>query len=152
MQAQLEQVGEGPSSYANANQNYGTTASPGPMQGQNTGSSSFGGVDFQKGCYPGQEVVARSQYRGTTKRRTFLFESEVVASPGQDVFIAGAEGEPAGTVANAAPSPEGGGSALIELRLAALGGGELRLGSGDGPALRRAALPYPVAIDAEATA
>ena len=68
------------------------------------------------------------------------------------MFVAGAEGEPAGTVANAAASPEGGGSALIELRLAALGDGELRLGSGDGPALRRAALPYPVAIDAEATA
>ncbi len=111
-----------------------------------------GGVDFQKGCYPGQEVVARSQYRGTTKRRTFLFEGEAVATPGQDVFLAGAEGEPAGTVANAAASPEGGGSALVELRLAALGDGELRLGSGDGPALRRAALPYPLAVDAEATA
>ena len=41
-----------------------------------------GGVDFQKGCYPGQEVVARSQYRGTTKRRTFLFESDAVAGAG----------------------------------------------------------------------
>jgi len=110
-----------------------------------------GGVDFQKGCYPGQEVVARSQYRGTTKRRTFLFEGEAVASAGQDVFAAGAAGEPAGTVANAAASPEGGGSALIELRLAALGG-ELRLGSGDGPVLHRAALPYAMPIDTEATA
>ena len=111
-----------------------------------------GGVDFQKGCYPGQEVVARSQYRGTTKRRTFLFDGEVLAHPGQDVFLAGSEGEPAGTVANAAASPAGGGSALVELRLAALGDGELRLGSADGPALRRAALPYPVAVDAEAAA
>jgi folate-binding protein YgfZ len=111
-----------------------------------------GGVDFQKGCYPGQEVVARSQYRGTTKRRTFLFEGEALAVPGQDVFLPGAQGEPAGTVANAAASPAGGGSALIELRLAALGDGELRLGSADGPALHRAALPYPVAVDAEAAA
>jgi len=111
-----------------------------------------GGVDFQKGCYPGQEVVARSQYRGTTKRRTFLFDGEALAHPGQDVFLAGSEGEPAGTVANAAASPAGGGSALVELRLAALGDGELRLGSADGPALRRAALPYPVAVDAEAAA
>jgi len=111
-----------------------------------------GGVDFQKGCYPGQEVVARSQYRGTTKRRTFLFDGAVVAQPGQDVFLAGAAGEPAGTVASAAPAPEGGGSALVELRLAALGDGELRLGSIDGPVLQRAALPYPVALDAEATA
>ena len=112
-----------------------------------------GGVDFQKGCYPGQEVVARSQYRGTTKRRTFLFEGDTVASAGQDVFAVGAGGEPAGTVANAAPSPEGrGGSALVEVRLAALGEGELRLGSADGPVLHRAALPYPVALDAEAAA
>ena len=111
-----------------------------------------GGVDFRKGCYPGQEVVARSQYRGTTKRRTFLFDGDAPAHPGQDVFLAGSPGEPAGTVANAAASPAGGGSALVELRLAALGDGELRLGSADGPVLHRAALPYPVAVDAEAAA
>ena len=35
-----------------------------------------GGVNFKKGCYPGQEVVARSQFRGTLKRRTFLFEAD----------------------------------------------------------------------------
>jgi folate-binding protein YgfZ len=29
----------------------------------------IGGVDFQKGCYPGQEIVARAQYRGEVKRR-----------------------------------------------------------------------------------
>ena len=112
-----------------------------------------GGVDFQKGCYPGQEVVARSQYRGTTKRRTFLFEGDAVASAGQDVFLAGPAGEPVGTVANAAPWPEGlGGSALVEVRLAALGQGELRLGNADGPVLRRAELPYPLLLDAEAAA
>jgi folate-binding protein YgfZ len=111
-----------------------------------------GGVDFKKGCYPGQEVVARSQYRGTTKRRTFLFEGDALARPGDDVFLAGAAGEPAGTVANAAASPAGGASALVELRLAALEGGELRLGGADGPVLRRVALPYPVAVDSEAAA
>ena len=110
-----------------------------------------GGVDFQKGCYPGQEVVARSQYRGTTKRRTFLFDAATLAQPGQDVFVAGSAGEAAGTVANAAPAPGGGSSALVELRLAALGETELRLGSADGPALRPAALPYSLPIDAEAT-
>ena len=44
MNAQLDQVGEGPSSYQH--QNVGTT-SPNPVQGQHTGSGSFGGVDFQ---------------------------------------------------------------------------------------------------------
>jgi len=112
-----------------------------------------GGVDFRKGCYPGQEVVARSQYRGTTKRRTFLFESDSPAMAGQDVFLAGGAGEPVGTVANAASRPGGAGSvALVEVRLAALGDGELRLGSADGPALRRVDLPYPVPVEAEAAA
>ena len=54
-----------------------------------------GGVDFKKGCYPGQEVIARSQYRGTTKRRTLLFDCDSVPTAGQDVFVAGAANEPA---------------------------------------------------------
>ena len=111
-----------------------------------------GGVDFQKGCYPGQEVVARSQYRGTTKRRTLLFDCDSVPTEGDDVFVAGAVNEPAGTVANAAPHPEQrGGSALVEIRLAALGA-DLRLGGSDGPKLRQRPLPYPVPLDVAATA
>ncbi|MDQ6639357.1 MAG: folate-binding protein [Pseudomonadota bacterium] len=111
-----------------------------------------GGVDFQKGCYPGQEVVARSQYRGTTKRRTFLFDCDAVPTAGADVYAAGAASEPAGTVANAAPHPEHpGGSALVEVRLAALSA-DLRLGALDGPRLRQRALPYPVPLDVAASA
>lgn len=111
-----------------------------------------GGVDFQKGCYPGQEVVARSQYRGTTKRRTFLFDCDAAPVPGRDVFARHSPQEPAGTVANAAPRPDGQGySALVELRLAALGDdGGLRLGSVDGAELRRAEMPYAVPLEAEA--
>jgi folate-binding protein YgfZ len=100
------------------------------------------GLNFQKGCYPGQEVVARSQYRGTLKRRTFLFESEAAARPGDEVF-ASDDPQPAGAVANAA-SFEGRHAALVELKLAALHS-ELRLGAADGPRLQRAELPYPVA-------
>ncbi len=111
-----------------------------------------GGVDFQKGCYPGQEVVARSQYRGTTKRRTLLFDCDAVPAAGQDVYVAGEANEPAGTVANAAPHPEHpGGSALVEVRLAALGA-DLRLGAVDGPRLRQRTLPYPVPLDVAAPA
>jgi folate-binding protein YgfZ len=111
-----------------------------------------GGVDFQKGCYPGQEVVARSQYRGTTKRRTLLFDCDSVPAAGDDVFAAGDSNEPAGTVANAAPHPEQrGGSALVEVRLAALGS-DLRLGGADGPQLRQRPLPYPVPLDVSAAA
>ena len=111
-----------------------------------------GGVDFKKGCYPGQEVVARSQYRGTTKRRTFLFECDALPKAGDDVFPGGDEGgvgEAVGTVAAAATAPgSGSASALIEVRLAGLGS-DLRLGSATGPQLRQVELPYPVAVEAE---
>jgi len=103
-----------------------------------------GGVDFQKGCYPGQEVVARSQYRGTIKRRMFLFDADVPMRPGTEVFHAGDPGQPAGMVVNAAPHPDTGWSALVEAKIAAREGGALHLGSPEGPMLRPAELPYPL--------
>ncbi len=108
-----------------------------------------GGVDFKKGCYPGQEVVARSQYRGTIKRRMFLFDCEAAAAPGQEVFHSGEPGQPAGMVANAAPQPGGAGSSLlVEVKLAALNDGSLHLGSPQGPILHRVAMPYEVTLEA----
>jgi len=44
------------------------------------------GISFQKGCYTGQEVIARLHYKGTVKRRLFSFKSDVVISPGTDIF------------------------------------------------------------------
>jgi tRNA-modifying protein YgfZ len=112
-----------------------------------------GGVDFQKGCYPGQEIVARSQYRGTLKRRMFLFDIDASATAGQEVFHSGDASQPAGMVANTAPRPDAAGSsALVEVKLAALNEGSLHLGTPDGPLLRRAELPYSVPIDAAANA
>jgi len=102
----------------------------------------LGGVDFQKGCYPGQEVVARSQYRGTLKRRMFLFDCAAAVAAGQDVFHAADPGQPAGMVVNAARGPSSAWSALVEVKLAALEGGPLHLGSADGAPLQRAELPY----------
>ncbi|WP_395702563.1 YgfZ/GcvT domain-containing protein [Aquabacterium sp.] len=107
-----------------------------------------GGVNFQKGCYPGQEVVARSQYRGTLKRRAMVFDSEVAAQPGQEVFHSDDPGQPAGLVANAGQLAEGRASALVEVKLAALGGGSWHLGAADGPTLRPGALPYPLPTEA----
>ena len=108
-----------------------------------------GGVDFQKGCYPGQEVVARSQYRGTIKRRMFLFDMDAAAAAGQEVFHSDDAGQPAGMVVNAAPRPDGSGwSALVEVKLAVLDSGSLHLGAPDGAVLRLGALPYSVAPDA----
>lgn len=99
-----------------------------------------GGVNFQKGCYPGQEVVARSQYRGTLKRRAFLLTSDAMPQPGQEVFAADDPGQPAGMVANAG-AWQGHGVALVELKIAAAAQ-PLHLGTPDGPLLHPAALPY----------
>ena len=106
-----------------------------------------GGVDFQKGCYPGQEVVARSQYRGTLKRRAMLFDCDALPAPGQEIFHSQDPGQPAGMVANAAPNPGGGFSALVQVKLAALEHGTLHLGSADGPLLRPLVLPYAIPAD-----
>jgi len=109
----------------------------------------IGGVDFKKGCYPGQEVVARSQYRGSVKRRTFLFESPAPAQAGQEVFESNQPDQPAGRVVNAAPREDGSGAwALVEVKLDALAGSGLHLGAPQGALLRRAQLPYDVPVQA----
>jgi tRNA-modifying protein YgfZ len=106
-----------------------------------------GGVNFQKGCYPGQEVVARSQYRGTTKRRAQVVSASAPLQPGQEVFAASDPEQPAGLVVLAAAPAGQEAAALVELKLAALGE-SLHVGPTDGPTLRVEALPYPLPADA----
>lgn len=102
-----------------------------------------GGVNFRKGCYPGQEIVARSQYRGTLKRRAWLAHGPAAMQAGQEVFSATDPGQPAGQVVNAAavPAPGQGYSALVEVKIAAAGPG-LSVDSPQGPALTLDTLPY----------
>lgn len=107
----------------------------------------LGGVNFQKGCYPGQEVVARSQYRGSIKRRTFLFDTDASAEIGQEVFHSSDAEQPAGMVASSAPHPAGGNSLLVEVKLGLLGDGSLHLGGAQGPLLKLQTLPYAVDVD-----
>jgi folate-binding protein YgfZ len=96
------------------------------------------GVSFRKGCYPGQEVVARSHYLGKLKRRMFLAHVEGNA-PEAGTDVLGPEGaEPCGEVVLAAPSPAGGTSVLFESQIAAADSARLA----DGRALRRLDLPY----------
>jgi folate-binding protein YgfZ len=108
---------------------------------------SVGGVNFKKGCYPGQEVVARSQFRGTLKRRAFIVHAQAELAAGEEVFQAAEPEQPAGLVAQAAASPEGGWDAIVSLQLAAADAGNLHAGSADGPALQLLPLPYPLLAD-----
>lgn len=105
----------------------------------------IGAVNFRKGCYPGQEVVARSQYRGTIKRRTALAHVAAdtdTAQAGVELFHSDDPGQPCGMVVNAAAAPAGGVDALVEIKLAALDSGTVHLGSADGPPLAFDTLPY----------
>ncbi|MFL6679974.1 MAG: YgfZ/GcvT domain-containing protein, partial [Burkholderiaceae bacterium] len=110
-----------------------------------------GGVNFQKGCYPGQEIVARSQYRGTLKRRMVLAEGAAAAVAGAEVFAAADPEQPAGQVVLSAslPHPEGGArhAVLVEVKRALAEAGELHVGAADGPVMRLRALPYEIPAD-----
>jgi folate-binding protein YgfZ len=108
---------------------------------------SVGGVNFKKGCYPGQEVVARSQFRGTLKRRAFVAHCEAELAAGQEVFRAAEPDQPAGLVAEAAPAPGGGWDAIVSLQLTAAEAGDLHAGRADGAALQLLPLPYLLLAD-----
>ena len=107
----------------------------------------LGAVNFKKGCYPGQEIVARSQYRGTIKRRTALAHTES-ATPGAELFHSDDPGQPCGLVVNVASAESGGVDCLVEIKLAALDNGTVHVGSADGPALAFVPLPYAFPADA----
>jgi len=106
-----------------------------------------GGVNFQKGCFPGQEIVARSQYRGTLKRRAYVLNGAEPLQPGQEVFLAGEAEQPAGMVALAGSWGERH-AALVELKIAALDAGTLHAGSANGPMLTMGELPYAIPTEA----
>jgi folate-binding protein YgfZ len=100
----------------------------------------LGGVDFRKGCYPGQEIVARSQYLGKLRRRMFLAHAAAIGD-GADVFLHGSA-EPVGRIVMAAAAPAGGWDLLFECPTDRTTGASLHAGSADAPALAMRALPY----------
>jgi folate-binding protein YgfZ len=100
-------------------------------------------VSFRKGCYTGQEVIARLHYRGVPKRRSYLFASSAEDVAGGDpVFRADADAA-AGEVLRAAPAADGSWRLLALLRTADAEE-PLRLRDSRGPELRRLPLPYGV--------
>ena len=110
---------------------------------------SVGGVSFKKGCYPGQEIVARSQFRGTLKRRAYLVHGSTEASVGQEVFHALDAEQPCGLVAASAPNPNGGFDAIVSMQTAAAAADRhpLHLGGTSGPGLTLLPLPYALLED-----
>jgi hypothetical protein len=105
-----------------------------------------GGVSFTKGCYPGQEIVARIQHLGILKERAHPFHVDAPPpEPNTRIFLAGTD-QTAGLVVDAVGVP-GGSDLIAVVHLIALDG-DLRLGTNDGPALARLPLPYALPTSA----
>ncbi len=107
----------------------------------------IGGINFKKGCYPGQEIVARAHYRGAVKRRMYRADVDAPAKAGDPLFGSAVDGQECGVIALAAPADTSGmpGSAVLAVvQMQSQAEGEIRLGSATGPLLRFATLPYAI--------
>ena len=110
----------------------------------------LGGINFKKGCYPGQEIVARMHYLGKLKRRMYLahVECDVAPQAGDAVFSADMAdqqpAQPGGMIANSAAAPSGGYDVLAVVQISSRETQTLHLKSRQGAILTFAALPYPL--------
>lgn len=98
----------------------------------------MGGVSFHKGCYPGQEVVARTQYLGKVKRHLYRVSGTEPLLAGADLHNPDNPDQASGKIVTGAASPDGDwvGLAVVQSNFA----GNLRLGRPDGPPVEAAAV------------
>jgi len=104
----------------------------------------IGGVNFKKGCYPGQEIVARTQYLGKLKRRMYLAQltGDATPAPGDECYSADMPDQAIGMIVNVAPAPSGGFDVLAVLQMSSAENHAIHWKSLDGPVLQLATLPY----------
>ena len=100
------------------------------------------GVSFTKGCYPGQEIVARTQYLGKVKRRTYRARLASAVAPGTAVYAPATGDQHCGAIVSAAPSPAGDFEYLVCVQSSAVEAGAVHVGALDGPQLEILTLPY----------
>lgn len=89
----------------------------------------LGGINFKKGCYTGQEIVARTHYLGTVKRRTQLAHTDTSTQPEAGADVISSNQEIVGKVVRCAAAPDGGYDLLVEARLESVETGQLMVGS-----------------------
>jgi folate-binding protein YgfZ len=108
----------------------------------------IGGVNFQKGCYPGQEIVARTQYLGKLKKRMYHVQgpANAEAKVGDDLYAPAFDDQAIGKLVTVTPAPNGGIEALAVMQIQAADEGQIFLGAPNGVKLRIAALPYPLEV------
>lgn len=107
-------------------------------------------LSFKKGCYPGQEIVARMHYLGKLKRRMYLahIDADTIPAAGDSLYAANSEsGQGAGKIVRAQTSPTGGTDLLAVIEIASAENDSLHVGNTDGPVLALEELPYAVAVN-----
>ena len=112
---------------------------------------SIDAVNFKKGCFPGQEVVARMHYLGKLKRRMYLahVDADTLPAAGTNLFAAGSSDEQsAGKVVQAQHAPQGGIDLLAVIQIATAESSPLHLASPSGAQLELGELPYEVTNEA----
>ncbi len=109
------------------------------------------GINFKKGCYPGQEIVARMQYLGKLKQRMVAahISADHSPSPGDNLFAPGFRDQSVGTIVDAQPNPKHGYDLLAVAKLEAIEANELHFGTPDGPSVELTDLPYDLPSAAE---
>lgn len=104
----------------------------------------LGAISFTKGCYPGQEIVARTHYLGRLKQRLYLATSSVTVAPGSGLYADNFPNQTAGRVIQAAANPAGGTDLLAVVQIDSARHHPVHVGGPEGPALQFLDLPYPV--------
>lgn len=104
----------------------------------------IGGVSFKKGCYPGQEIVARTQYLGKLKRRMFLahISTDEAVKAGDELYSIDMNDQSSGRIVNAVPSPNGGFDVLTVIQQSSVDAHQIHWQSLNGPVLEIKRLPY----------
>lgn len=104
----------------------------------------IGALNFKKGCYPGQEIVARMHYLGNLKRRMYRVHIDgPTPPPGEDIFIKQADNtQPAGKIVDAQPHPDGGSDGLAVLQISKAEGKDIQLLTKGGARTTIGKLPY----------
>jgi folate-binding protein YgfZ len=122
-----------------------TTATQDQFVAQALNWDALGGLDFRKGCFTGQEIVARTQHLGRLKERLFAFRAAIAPpAPGTRLYGAAFGDQASGIVVNSAPDPDGGSRFLAVTQIESANAGAIAVGAPDGPQAQREALPYDV--------
>jgi folate-binding protein YgfZ len=105
----------------------------------------IGAVSYTKGCYPGQEIVARMHYLGKLKQRMYRVRTADVLSAGDPLYSRDfGPDQASGAILYTSGGVSGGREALAVIQTSSAAAGAVHLKSLDGPSVELLSLPYPI--------